>query len=136
MRPAGWDEPGLQEGLDLIRATWEVQRWGDVVGREVELDLDGVAVGGADHVAADLVPALGVGLRDRPEVVGPQPVVPLLVPLLELADDVLDVDPPVDVHLEVELLGRVAQDEGQSPGHAVPLARPHDELPLVVASGA
>ena len=109
---------------------------GDVVGREVELDLDGVAVGGPNHVPADLVPALGVGLGDCPEVVRPQPVVPLLVPLLELADDVLDVDPPVDVHLEVELLGRVAQDQGQSPGHAVPLARPHDELPLVVASGA
>jgi hypothetical protein len=57
-------------------------------------------------------------------------MVPPFVRVLELPDDVSHVDPAIDVHLEIELLGRMPQDECELPPHAVTLARAHDELAI------
>jgi hypothetical protein len=46
------------------------------------------------------------------DVVRSEPVVTSLVGALELPNDVLDVNPPVDVHLEIKLLRSVSEDEG------------------------
>ena len=60
-------------------------------------------------------------------------MVPPIVCVLELPDDVPRVDPAIDVHLEIELLGRMPQDECELPRNAVTLARAHDELAIRIA---
>lgn len=55
------------------------------------------------------------------------------VRVLELPDDVPHVNPAIDVHLEIKLLGRMPQDECELPRHAVTLARTHDELAIRIA---
>ena len=60
-------------------------------------------------------------------------MLPPFVGVLELPDDVSHVDPPIDVHIEIELFGRMPQDECELPPHAVPLARTHDELAIRTA---
>ena len=66
----------------------------------------------------------------------PEPVIPPLVRRLELLDDVLDVDPTVDVHLKIELFGSVSEYQGQSSTQTVPLTGPHDEFTLRIACWA
>jgi hypothetical protein len=40
-----------------------------------------------------------------------EPVITLLVGALELLDDVLDINPSIDVHFEVELLRGMPEDQ-------------------------
>jgi hypothetical protein len=40
-----------------------------------------------------------------------EPVITLLVGAFELLDDILDINPSIDVHFEVELLGGMPEDQ-------------------------
>ena len=58
---------------------------------------------------------------------------PPFVRALELPDYVPNIDPSVDIHFEIEFLGRMPKDECELPCNAVSFSRTHDELTLRIA---
>jgi len=56
--------------------------------------------------------------------------------LLELANDILDIDPTVDIHFKVELFRCVAKNEGEHSSETITLSSTHYEASFCVACRA
>ena len=108
---------------------------GDVLGGQLEVQLQGVAVGGPHQVVADLVAPLGVGLDDGDDVMRPEPVV-TAVGVAQGVDEAPDADEPLLVHVQPETLREVAQDAGEGAAQLFQLLLVHEELALLPADGA
>ena len=85
LRSEGFN-PTCEHDSHLVGGHRVVQLVGDVLGRQVEVDVDRVAVGRPHAVVAHLVAALRIGLRDRDQVLGAQPMVGRVL-LADRADD-------------------------------------------------
>ena len=97
--------------LAFIRRTGIVEGIGNILGGQIQFNLDSMTVSCAYHVGTNFVPPFGIGLGNGSDVMRSEPVIALLVGALELLDDVLDINPSIDVHFEVELLRGMPEDQ-------------------------
>ena len=97
----------FEQVLGLNRVTRVVECIGNVVRWQIYLDLDCVSISGADGVSSNIITPLWIGFDYRGEMVWSEPVIALPTLFLELANDVLDIHPAIDIHFQVELLWSV-----------------------------
>ena len=94
-----------------------------------------MAVGRSNHAVFDLVAALLVGVGNGFKVPSSQPVVVAsLIP--NGFGEFAGVDPSVDVHVHVEFLWSVAQDQREDAAEGIGFSVAHDEFPFIVANRA
>src|SRR2546426_8969546 len=92
----------------------------DVLRREVEVQVQAVAVRRPDPTVPEFVPALRVRLDEPQDVVRFQEPEPL-VPDREGRDEVVEVDPSVRVHLQAVPVREMAEDARHRPAEGVDL---------------
>ena len=125
----------FEERLNLICFTGVVQRFWNVVGGQVEVEFDGVAIGGSNHTVLNLIASFFIGVGDGLKMPSTKPMI-----VSSLVSDGLGkfpgVHPAVDVHVNVEFLWSVSEHQSEDASKRVRFTVTHDEFPFVVAHGA
>ena len=125
----------LQQGLDVARFAGVVECLRNVIGGEVEVQLDGMAVRCTNHAILNLITSFLVGVGDGFEMPSAQPMVVASLVSNGLRE-FTRVYPAVDVHVNVEFFWSVAENQGEDASEGVGFTVAHDEFPFVVANRA
>ena len=128
-------EKTYAENLILLSSLdGEERHVGDVIGRQVQLDINAVSISRPDHAAFEFVTSFLIHFSDGLKMVLPDPVHASIL-ILHCNSKIIHVHPAIQVHLKTKLLRCMSENEGHDAAKALTFSIGHDEFAFLVGSG-